>query len=92
LESSVTNDQAGSSTPEERSPGAEGDEMMGGEDQIVITDGAASDNAISSEKSLLTVKLLEFKTLREKWMAGVAKWDGDIAAIERTLRFIYFGS
>jgi hypothetical protein len=29
---------------------------------------------VSPEKLLLTEKLLEFKTLRGKWMAAIAEW------------------
>ena len=62
--------------------------MMGGESQATVMDEAVIDSVVSPEKILLTEKLLEFKTLRGKWIAAIAKLDGDIAAIERTLPFL----
>lgn len=88
MESSATAEDVADTTSDGQSPGFDG-QLGDGMDiegsETMLIDEPAIDSEKSRDRSRLTEKLLEFKASRVKWMATIAKLDGDIAAIERTL-------
>ena len=58
------------------------DSAMGSEDDDPVVEDVEMGTTTSSEKVLLKAKLHELEALKANW---IAKLDGDIAAVKRTL-------